>query len=152
MNHYKQVGPLGSSEDTKGAKNSFCNWSRSHVSKQMNVGGQIRVYCSKQWIIKQMLDLFSVLNLILLASSQPLLTLQMPPVTFHSSLNGKFHPRQWTWLLTMRRMVVMSKQPQLQTSKQQQQTPKQKKTPYSIWWLYLSIVQHINDCLFKKWN
>jgi hypothetical protein len=38
----------------------------------MNVGGQIRFYRSQEQIIKQMLDLFSVLNLVLLASNQPL--------------------------------------------------------------------------------
>lgn len=113
----------------KGAKNSFCDWSRSHVTKQMNVGGQIRLHCSKQWIIKQMLDLFSVLNLILLASSQPLLALKMSPVKRQSLLNGKFHQRQRTCLVTIR-IVMLSKQ-------QQPPTKKIKKTPYSILWLHI---------------
>lgn len=146
MNHYKQAGPLGSSKDKKkkGAKNSFCDWSRSHVSKQMNVGGQIRLHCSKQWIIKQMLDLFSVLNLILLASSQPLLALKMSPIKRQSLLNGKFHERQRTWLVTIR-IVMLSKKQQ-----PQQQTFQKNKKDTIFYIVVTCIVQHINYHLFKN--
>lgn len=60
----------------KAQKNSFCHWGRSHVSKQMSVGGPIRSHCSKRQIIKQMLRLFSVLNLALLAANQPAVNTQ----------------------------------------------------------------------------
>jgi hypothetical protein len=42
----------------------------------MNVGGQIRFCCCEGQIIKQMLELFSFLNFVLLASSQPFASTQ----------------------------------------------------------------------------